>query len=331
MHGNSLGAYQAVLAANAVIVPVSPMCRRAELQYTVRDSGTKAILFGAELGDGVAAGHAACGHPGLLAARYRDYAGKGWGFPTDFADPPATPGTTRAEAPEADLPAPDNDRRPEDWRMIPYSSGTTGQPKGCLYIHANVNAEIQAYPLWVGVGPGSRILASLPLCHVAVMQHSMNLPIATQSTSCLVTRWNSSLAARIIEAERIEHWRSITIMMIDFCGFPGIEEADLSSLKAIGGGTQMPAGVSQKMADPIGPNCVEVYGLSETVASAQSTRFRRRRGNASASRSSTWTASLSTRRRWRSWDRMSPAKLSAKGSRCSRATGSARKTQRPPS
>ena len=262
-----VAAYYAILAANAVIVPVNPMCRRTELSTLIRDSGARAAVFGAELAEEVAAVHTECGRPGLIHVRYQDYAG-GWGFPEGFAEPDAPPiGTSWADALAAGEAPPVHNRAPGDWCIIPYSSGTTGQPKGCLHTHASVNAVIFAYREWVRITPSARVLATLPFCHVTGMQHSMNLPIATGSTIYLMTRWNAELAAKLVETERIEHWRSITTMMIDFLSLPGIESVDLSSLKAIGGGgAQMPAGVAQKLSDLIGLDYIEAYGLSETMA-----------------------------------------------------------------
>ena len=244
------------------------MCRRAELRYIVQDSGARAVIYGAELAEEVVAVQDDCGQPGLVHVRYRDYAVDGWDFPTEFAESAtAVVGTAWADALAMECEAPTHDRCPEDWCIIPYSSGTTGQPKGCLHTHASVNAVIFGYPKWIGVTPGSRILATLPLCHVTGMQHSMNLPILTRSTTYLMTRWNAALAATLIQQERIEHWRSITTMMIDFLSLPGIKDVDVSSLKAIGGGgAQMPSGIARKMSELIGLDYIEAYGLSETIA-----------------------------------------------------------------
>ncbi len=264
-------AYYAILAANAVVVPVNPMNRRAELQHVVEDAGARAILFGEELSEEVAAVTGAFADTVLISARYADYIDPATdlALPRELTAPRrASPyGTPWQTALDAGCTPPPHDRRPEDWCLIPYSSGTTGRPKGCLHTHASVNATIAIYPDWIDFRPGSRILATLPFCHVTGMQHSMNLPIYSGSTMFLMTRWNPATAATLIERHRIQHWRSITTMMIDFLSLPGIERVDLSSLQAIGGGgAQMPQSVAQKMTDLIGLDFVEAYGLTETMA-----------------------------------------------------------------
>ena len=262
--------YYAILAANAVIVPVNPMCKSAELAHVVNDSQSKAIIFGDELYNEIINANLKIKERQLLAATYSNYIGES----ADIEIPASV--TTRSPTPtcstwqtalELNLSTPDHNRTPDDWCIIPYSSGTTGQPKGCLHTHRSVNATIFAYPRWVGVENGSQVLATLPLCHVTGMQHSMNLPILTASTIHLMTRWNAQAAAQIIENEKVQHWRSITTTMIDFLTLKNIEKYDLSSLEAIGGGgAQMPQSVAERMEKLIGLDYIEAYGLSETMA-----------------------------------------------------------------
>lgn len=263
-------AYYAILAANAVIVPINPMCLRDELAYVLRDAGAVALLYGTERAPEVSAIWEDAGRPHLVHAHYRHEIDPDTDLdlPRELIAPEAlAPGVPWRDALSDPRGVPHHDRGPEDWCIIPYSSGTTGQPKGCLHTHASVNAVIQAYPLWIGVAEGARVLATLPFCHVTGMQHSMNLPIRMAATTTLMTRWNAGVAADLIEREKIEHWRSITTMMIDFLALPGIAARDLSSLKAVGGGgAQMPQDVARKMADLIGLPYIEAYGLTETMA-----------------------------------------------------------------
>ena len=263
-------AYYAILAANAVIVPINPMCKSTELAHIVNDSQSKAIIFGDELYNEIINANLKIGEGQLLAATYYDYTGKcpDIEIPASLTTKRPTPTCSSwRNALELNLSAPDHNRTPDDWCIIPYSSGTTGQPKGCLHTHKSVNATIFAYPRWVGVKNGSQVLATLPLCHVTGMQHSMNLPILTASTIHLMTRWNAQAAAEIIENEKIQHWRSITTTMIDFLSLKNIEKYDLSSLEAIGGGgAQMPESVAERMEKLIGLDYIEAYGLTETMA-----------------------------------------------------------------
>jgi len=255
-------AYYAVLAANAVVVPNNPMSRREELRHILQDSGARVIVFGEDLAPEIDAIWAACGRPVPISVRYADAAGAARGSAAcDVADF----GMPWDAALAAAHPAPAHVAGPADWCLVPYSSGTTGRPKGCLHVHAAVNATIRACAPWIGMARGARVLATLPFCHVTGMQHSMNLPIHTASTIYLARRWNAEAAARLIEREGIEHWRSITTTMIDFLSLPGIEHVDLSSLRAIGG-AQMPESLARKMKRLTGLDYIEAYGLNETMA-----------------------------------------------------------------
>ncbi len=268
-------AYYAVLAANAVVVPITPMSRQDEIIHVLQDSGARAVIFGADLGAEVGPAAADLPEAARIAVNYADALGPATevpatGFPMsrDLAQPATAPAATRwKDALATDLPAPVHDRQPDDWCMIPYSSGSTGRPKGCLHSHATVGAVIEAYPPWFGMVEGARVLASLPFCHVTGMQHSMNVPLATGATIHMMTRWDPRLAADLIEREKIMYWRSITTMMIDFLSQPDVETRDFSALQAVGGGgAQMPRAIADKMARLLGLDYVEAYGLTETAA-----------------------------------------------------------------
>jgi fatty-acyl-CoA synthase len=167
-----------------------------------------------------------------------------------------------------DAPAPLEHRsQADDWCVIPYSSGTTGRPKGCLHNHRSVNFLMAAYAAWFQITQDSVLLTSLPLFHVTGMQNSMNLPIYTGSTMVLMTRWDRRVAAKLIERYRVTHWRSITMMANDFLSDPDLGDTDLSSLKGIGGGgAQMPKALAEKLEAQTGLKFVEGYGLTEAVS-----------------------------------------------------------------
>ena len=157
---------------------------------------------------------------------------------------------------------------PEDLCVMPYTSGTTGRPKGCIHTHATVMSTVIIMAHWGGAGHQDNvILGTLPLFHVTGMQCSMNLPIYLGATSVLMSRWDRDTAARLIQRYRVGGWTNIATMAIDFLANPKLAEYDLSSLTRIGGGgAAMPEAVAQRLKDLTGLDYIEGYGLSETIA-----------------------------------------------------------------
>ncbi|MEV7246847.1 condensation domain-containing protein [Streptomyces sp. NPDC093248] len=72
------------------------------------------------------------------------------GVPRLYVDEPAAPGESVA------LPGP----RPENLAYVMYTSGSTGEPKGVGVTQRNVVAAVGELAARVGIGPGSRVLAS---------------------------------------------------------------------------------------------------------------------------------------------------------------------------
>jgi fatty-acyl-CoA synthase len=150
---------------------------------------------------------------------------------------------------------------------MPYTSGTTGKPKGCIHTHATVMSTIVSGAQWLGVTPDSTLLGTLPMFHVTGMQGSMNQPIFTGTTVVLMTRWDRDTAAQLIQRYRINGWTNIATMAIDFLANPRLAEYDISSLNRIGGGgAAMPEAVAQHLKNLTGLDYIEGYGLSETIA-----------------------------------------------------------------
>ena len=87
---------------------------------------------------------------------------------------------------------------PDDLAVLPYTSGTTGNPKGCMHSHRTVMANVAGGVTWSQVSSESVVLATLPLFHVTGMQGSMNAPIYRGACVVLMTRWNRDAAAELI-------------------------------------------------------------------------------------------------------------------------------------
>ncbi len=265
-------AYYAILRADAVVVPVNPMCLTPELRHFVSDSGAKVAIVAQELwprAEPLLAG-GEIGHAVVFA--YSDCLTA----PTDLAVPEAFraprqaiagPGVTSwAEALALDLVPRAHTAGPDDLCVMPYTSGTTGRPKGCMHSHRTVQSTIVGAEAWFGSTADDVSLAVLPFFHVTGMQNSMNVPVHLGATAVILPRWDREAVGPLIARHRIHTWPLIPTMMIDFLArFDG--RSDLSSLKRVsGGGSAMPEAIATKLKATCGLDFVEGYGLTETMA-----------------------------------------------------------------
>lgn len=265
--------FYAILRANAVVVPVNPMNRTAELEYLIADTDAQVALCGLELLDNISGLLTSTGLQEVIVSAYGDYVTE----PTDLDLPDAVrlPGnypdqpdiTPWPQALAANYtPGPLTDG-PQDLCVIPYSSGTTGNPKGCVHTHHSVMATTVYCSVWGNSQHNGVQLVSVPLFHVTGMQVCMNASIYMGSTQIIMTRWDRKTAAQLIERHRISAWRNISTMVVDLLSDPEIDSYDLSSLQAIGGGgAAMPAAVAAKLENQMGLRYSEGYGLSETIS-----------------------------------------------------------------
>jgi fatty-acyl-CoA synthase len=255
--------YYAILRADAVVVPVNPMNRSEELSHYVEDSDARIAFAGQDVLKHIAP----LGLERLIVARYADYLPDATDLPMpDFLRSP-TPSNSWREAMEANLAPGPHAAGPDDLAVMPYTSGTTGRPKGCMHTHSSLQATTVPYLNWRGAQDGAVVLCALPMFHVTGMQAGMNSPIHLAATLVILSRWDRDCAALQIERTSVTNWSAITTMMVDFLSNPRLSEYDLSSLRVLGGGgAAMPEALARKLEEVIGLPFVEGYGLSETMA-----------------------------------------------------------------
>ena len=159
---------------------------------------------------------------------------------------------------------------PEDLCVLPYTSGTTGHPKGCMHTHATVLASLAASAAWKGLDARTVVLAVAPLFHMLGMQNGMNMPVFLGGTAIMMPRWNAQIAARLIERHRVTAWTAPPAMVLDLFSQEEAQRRDLSSLRLLsGGGAAMPEAVSAMLAERYGIAYNEGYGLTETASFLQ--------------------------------------------------------------
>jgi len=274
-------AFYGVLRADAVVVPVNPMNRADEFTHYITDPAARVAITSADL---TAIVHEANGRvpeaqrlQQVLVTRFTD------AMPADLdpaeapaepilqwlrSDPALPPGCTRwADALAAGLRPGPHTAQPDDLAVLPYTSGTTGLPKGCMHSHRTLMANAIGGGLWGHGSAESVSLAVVPMFHITGMMYGVLGNVYGGSTAIVMPRWDRELAGRLISRHKVTHWTCIPTMIIDLFGSPNYKSFDLSSLRNLsGGGAAMPQAVAQRLLDEFGLTFAEGYGLTETAA-----------------------------------------------------------------
>ena len=275
----------AILRLDAVVVPVNPMNRMEELKHYILDPDTKVAVTTADLASELAAASNALEKgqrlQHLLVTQFSDvFDPKGMGpddLPNAWKDwlctvhalPVLDGGQVHAwtEALQTAIDLGPVTAKPEDLAVLPYTSGTTGLPKGCMHTHGTIMHNAMASGIWAAGTPENKTLCVVPMFHITGMVSVMHSSIYIGATLVLMPRWDRDLAGRLISKWKITHWTNIPTMVIDLLGSPNMAQFDLSSLVNIGGGgAAMPEAVAQRLLDQFGLKYIEGYGLTETAA-----------------------------------------------------------------
>ena len=265
--------YYAILRADAVVVPVNPMTKSEELRHYIGDARVSVMIATQELWPEIAQrlGPGELRH--VVLGAYSDYLGAPTDLPVpEYVRAPRLPQPGAAAAPwhqalAAGLRPGEHLAGAGDLAVMPYTSGTTGKPKGCMHTHSTVLATSTAGCHWRGASSGAVVLAVLPMFHVTGMQGGMNTPLQAGATAVVLSRWDRECAAMQIERAGVTSFTAITTMMVDFLGNPKLGQYDLSSLTTLGGGgAAMPEALAQKLSHTLGLEFIEGYGLTETMA-----------------------------------------------------------------
>jgi len=278
-------AHFAILRANAVVVPVNPMNRSEELKHYITDPDARVAITTADLAPDLAKASnelpAGQGLKHMVVTHFTD------AFNADVQGEDAPPAAwhdwlfTQHALPQLqggevlDWPhalANQFALGPltvgiEDLAVLPYTSGTTGLPKGCMHPHRSIMHNAMASGYWGNGTHENRGLLVVPMFHITGMTSVMHSGIYLGATLVLMPRWERELAGRLISKWQVTHWTNIPTMVIDLLGSPNFDKFNLKSLVHIGGGgAAMPQAVAQRLLDLYGLSYSEGYGLTETAA-----------------------------------------------------------------
>jgi len=246
---SSLGAFK----TGVVVSPVNPQYRKRELVYQLENTDAAAVVTHWALEEHLEPALAEIDwDPVVISveAQGEDV--------QDFAD-------VRGEAVF-------EERADDDLAYLPYTSGTTGQPKGVRLTHRNVRAQLFSILAQEGSIPDEDVksLVWLPLYHITGIIHTALQPLVRGGSLYLrsAANWDAEEAMSLMAEAGITHYVGVTAMYVDMVTDESFGEYDLTSLEMAGeGGAKMSVAVQQEFEAGAGVEIGEGYGLTETTGS----------------------------------------------------------------
>jgi acyl-CoA synthetase (AMP-forming)/AMP-acid ligase II len=226
----------AALSLGAVVTPLNPLQTPAELAEQLRDAGARLVVAAPPLLE-----------PAQAAA---DVAGGARVLALD-----ALIGTR--EPPDVAL-------DPGDVAVLPYSSGTTGLPKGVLLEHRALVADLVQTHAVHGMGAGDVVAGVLPFFH-SMGQWVMNLALANGAAIVTLPRFELPAFLATVQEHRITMAHVVPPIVIALANAPVVDEYDLSSLRLVAcGAAPLDEAMALRAEERIGCPVRQGFGMTES-------------------------------------------------------------------
>ncbi|RII11741.1 Long-chain-fatty-acid--CoA ligase [Streptomyces sp. YIM 130001] len=162
-------------------------------------------------------------------------------------------------------PDPDVVVDPEDIAALPYSSGTTGIPKGVMLTHRSIATNLAQLHPTMPVGEGARILAVLPFFHIYGLTALMNAPLRHGATVVVLPRFELETFLGAVEEHRITGLYVAPPIVLALAKHPAVSAYDLSSLEFIvSAAAPLDAALAAACSERLGlPPVGQAYGMTE--------------------------------------------------------------------
>ena len=165
---------------------------------------------------------------------------------------------------------------PDDPAAMLYTSGTTGEPKGCLLSHGNVYYKCHVYTELHEWTARDRYFVPVPYFHIFGCMGGTAANCLVGSTQVVMDVFDPGEAMRLIEAERVTVFSGVPTMFITILNHPDFGRYDLGSLRTGSiGAAPVPAEIMRRILDSeggLGMDALVVYGLTEATGGTHWTR-----------------------------------------------------------
>jgi PAS domain S-box-containing protein len=240
-------AYYAIAHASGIITTINPLFTVTELRHQLKDSGARFLMT----------------TPELFAVACQAMSQTGIERIFTFGNhPDATDLATLGEVGSA-VHVPIDPRR--EIVALPYSSGTTGLPKGVMLTHHNIVANIVHMAAVEQLTDDEVLIATLPFYHIYGMVAVMNAALRAGATVVTMSRFDVKSFLQVLQNARVTTAYVAPPLVRMLAKHPVVAEYDLSALKdVISGAATLRESDAHDCATRLGCTVRQAYGLTET-------------------------------------------------------------------
>jgi len=156
------------------------------------------------------------------------------------------------------------DLSPDDVMLLPFSSGTSGLPKGVMLTHRQLVSNLCQTIVPHTVQADDVVVAVLPLFHIYGMQVTLNLALRAGATLVILPRFDLETFLGVVESYRVTRADLVPPIVLALAKQPVVDRYDLSSLRVITSAAA-PLGpeLARVCAERLGCRVKQAYGMTE--------------------------------------------------------------------
>ena len=152
----------------------------------------------------------------------------------------------------------------DDVVVLPYSSGTTGLPKGVMLTHFNLVSNVAQVATIFDLRDDEVMLSFLPFFHIYGMQVLMNTGLALGATIVTMPRFDLQQALELVQRHKVTRFFAVPPVVLALAKHPIVDQYDMSSVVQIfSGAAPLGADLAAEAAARVKCDVVQGYGMTE--------------------------------------------------------------------